>query len=256
MTRVALLVLVAGCSNILGIGDLKGPGSHGDGGTTDTPQGGSDASGDGPLGMTIRVSGRVTAVDANLGMQPVTNAPIEFIRTPDEVSIASGGTDSTGSYTLVVPVSGVGAVGYVRAHGNMLANTNDSLRYPPKPLTADTVLDVQLYSNNTITTFAQLGGTQQPSGLAFGIAVVETATGGPLPGATVSSQPAAQVRYTNNQGLPSPTITSTGGNGVAMLFGLQIAPAMFTASQGGGMVFATQQIRIGTTATYLFELQP
>jgi hypothetical protein len=254
MIRAALLcVALVGCSKILGIDNLKGANGTGDGGADALSDGATgDTAADAPSGAMVKVSGKATVVDSNLNSQPAANAPVDFFRLPDEVSIAQATTDPNGAYSLAVPA---GTTGYVRVRGNVVVDSLDTLEYPAHPFGADTTLDVPLYSRTAINTLANLGAASQPASAAFGIAIAVTAAGAPISGAVVSTQPTSQVRYTNSAGQPSPTLGSTGPNGVAMMFAMAQQVTTFTSSMSGAPL-VTRQIKVGTSSTYLIELKP
>jgi len=246
---LSLLVSLVGCSNILGIEGLHGPGSGSDGGTdaTHTDGAGSDAI----SGPTITVSGKVFTIDANFNQVGVGGAAVDYVRLPDDVSVAQTTSDGSGHYSFAVPNN---IMAYLRVKGDLATGQPDSLIYAVKPLTVDTVTDLPTYSRNAINTFASLGNAQQPQSTAFGIAIITTSANTLQANAQVQTQPTSMIRYTNNQGQPSPTLAQTGPNGEAMMFAMGQATTTITATLNGQPV-ASQHISVTTNNIYIVQLQ-
>jgi hypothetical protein len=228
--RTALLVIaLAGCSKILGIDDLHGPGGNGS----------VDAQLDGPrldAAPNIKVSGQITQIDPiNFASHPVPNLPVELRGTPGDVLRASGTTDANGQFDLDVATSGAPVVGYVHAMGKVI-NAEDAY-YFVRPLTRDTLLtNFVLFTQQGIGLLAQFYGAPAPNPQnALVFTFVTGADGAGKAGVAIQAGPnAGAVRYFDAQGnIPDPALTMTSASGIAVVFDVPPGSERFSANQNG-----------------------
>jgi len=230
LMRAALFAIaLAGCSKILGIDDLHGPGGNG---TVDAqPDGASiDAA------PNVEVSGQITEINPlNFESDPVPNLPVELRGTPGDVLLASGTTDANGRFGLNVQTHGAPVVGYVHAMGKVV-NAEDAY-YFVRPLTRDTALtDFVLFTQQAIAVLAQFYGVAAPSpqsALVFAFVTGPEGTG--KAGIAVQAGPnTGAVRYFDAQGnIPDPSLTTTSASGIAVVFGVPPVSVQFSANQSG-----------------------
>jgi hypothetical protein len=230
--RAALLAIaLAGCSKILGIDDLHGPGPGGNGTVDAQPDGATiDAA------PSVEVSGQITEIDPiSFASHPVPNLPVELRRTPGDVLLASGATDANGEFRLNVATGGAPIVGYVHAMGKVI-NADDAY-YFVRPLTRDTKLtNFVLFNQQGISLLAQFYGVAAPSpqsALVFTFVTGSDGTG--KAGIAVQAGPnAGAVRYFDAQGnIPAPSLTVTSASGIAVVFDVPPVSTRFSANQNG-----------------------
>jgi hypothetical protein len=242
MRWAVAIVALAGCSKILGINDLTGPGSKSDGGASDSTRD-TPATSDGPasdgLPGQIRVSGTLKINDG-VNQSVGGGNQIEFIRTADNVSIAQGTVDTSGQYMLMVPTVNGQVTGNV--HVRPISTSQlDTFQYFARPLAMDTGADVVVFTRNGVQTVANLANVNQGQNNSWAIATV----GGP---------PGTPVRYLGPSGQPDTSLTSTSGVGQAIVFDV-ISPSQAVVSAmllGSNPVSVTFQV--STAATYAIAL--
>ncbi len=238
--RLALsLLALAGCSKIIGIDDLHGPGSGSN----------ADASSDGarmdaalpdvPVAAMVKIKGQVTTINpTTLQDEPVPNMPVELHHLDGSVA-ANGSTDSTGQFSFALPTGGMPFQGYVYAAGKTI-NAEDAYYYL-RPVTADTTAtNFVLFTQQGIAQLAQYcnAGNPNPQN-AFAFAFVTTADGAGKAGITLQSSVflGNEVRYFNAQGtLPDSSLSSTSPSGIAVMFNVVPGATTFIANQSGAQV--------------------
>lgn len=249
--RAALVLLAAtGCSKILGIGDLHGPGAGPDaqgapidGAATDGPQ----------VAASLQVTGRIQIIQSQ-AIAPGANISVVLLRLDDSSVIAETTSDVNGVYTLTVATGGAAVPGYVRASTPVM-DPEDSILYFPGPLTADTTADILMATSTGIQALAAgCAATNANPQLSVGLATVMQADHTPKAGLTLTTQPAPNGICYFNGPLPSPTQTQTSSSGQAIVF--NIPPGAMTISAAlGTQVQGSFLLQIGNKPTsYLFPV--
>jgi len=227
-------------------GALVGCGGGGGG-----DNGGPDASTNIPAMVTI--TGTAQTVSA-LGNMPAAGLTIEAYSNADEnTPVATTTSDAQGNYTLVVTTNGMALDGYIKATGN---NLLDTYLYPPAPLTAD--FDGASINMVSPTTFDLLANTlcrgNQDAAKGTIAVLVEDASGNPVTGATIASNPAATATcYDGNNGLPSSSATATASSGLGYLF--NVTGSATVSADASGTTFQSHGVvaRAGALTTTLVE---
>ncbi len=222
MRALLLLVSLTGCSQILGIEDLGGPGVAQDGSTGDSP--------DGSLPEAISVRGTVQLFQGLAGTGPADGAEVEFILRAGNQSIANTITALNGTYALDLVTGGQPLDGFVhvKRSGNF-----DTFVNTAHPLTADADLSFIIFDSQSIQNVAQLGGAQQSNGAGVVIASILDGADAPLAGAILMiDQAAAAIRYADSNSMPSQGLSSTTSNGVVWVFNVQLPAITLTAAPG------------------------
>jgi hypothetical protein len=248
-TQMALLALVAstaGCSKILGIGDLSGPGSPAidgpvaidgavvvDAPVGDAPIGVDAAPGDAGIPATINVSGDVVFIAA--GARTCMNCAIHLIR--GNQMLASSVTDPNGHFLLSAPTGGAPLDVSLFMPGHPELDSLGSRTYFPAPLRADRTTSVTMYSQSEVTRLSNLAGENPAPNETLVVVHVRGADGYELAGATVAltNQPTERIHYGDsaNDPLPLGAATSTAIDGVAYAFGAKANSSIAQATKPG-----------------------
>ncbi len=247
--KLALLALVAstsGCSKILGIGDLSGPGSPAidgpvvidgalavDAPVGDAPIGVDAAPGDGGIPGTINISGDVVLIAP--GAQTCVGCAINLIR--GNQTLASSVTDTNGHFMLSAPTDGAPLDVSLFMPGHPELDSLGSRTFFPAPLRADRTTSVTMYSRGEVSRLANLAGENPNPNDTLVVVHVRGADGYELAGATVAltDQPTERIHYGDsaNDPLPLGAATSTAIDGVAYAFGAKPNPSVAQASKPG-----------------------
>lgn len=244
MRALGLLVVVAGCSNILGIGDLSGPA-----GTVD---GGADASmGDAPVdgGMSLVLEGRVIREDGTT----VGGVTIEAIAMPNRQRVASTTSLPVGTYMISIPYSGQSFDGYlVLRPPDPASNRFTTFVYIP-PNTISQQVDLALYGPQLVDRIRADCGVPTSSQRPIVMVHVVDGAFNPVQGAQVTAQPSQVICYED----PPPGATGvTGPSGLAYVAEAPTGPFMLSALVQG----TTHGPRVVDTTTnnsvHLLSLPP
>jgi hypothetical protein len=221
----------AGCSSVLGIEDLRGPGV--------------DA---GPVAAQVTVSGTVKINNAG---QPPYSTAVTLVQ-PDGTIIATGTSDVHGEFALTASTGGVPLDVALHVSGSP-PNSRDVYFYPP-PLHADhdagSVL-VLLEGDvaNVVTSF----GYSYSRPMMVIVADVRDARGDHVAGETISTPVATViVRYTKD-GVPSSAF-ETSDDGIAYAFDYDTVVTMVTAT--GAVRIPPRRIRPVPAALTVVDLRP
>lgn len=219
--RIAICLLVAGlagCSAVLGIDDVSGPG-----GSDDDVSPGDDvpSPGDAPpvVSPTVIVRGRLLENST----APLVAQPVRLVKMPGRVEVASTTTATDGTYTFTAPTGGVPLDAHVEVSPGGPRNSPPSIIHVGKVLDADiTVRDVEIFGAAIIESRAQDGGDPRQAANAFVRVIVRHVDGTPAAGATIQIDPSAPVRYLADDLTTSRTATMTSGRGVGYVFNAKL----------------------------------
>ncbi|MBX3157774.1 MAG: hypothetical protein KF773_17530 [Deltaproteobacteria bacterium] len=235
---LATILVAAACGDNLRPATDATPG--GDAPPIETPDAGIDAP---PAPAMITISG--TAIERRLnGAFPLEGVIVEAFTNQDEQTpISSVVTDTNGIFSLQIVTGGLALDGFLKARKTGL---KDTYLYPAGFVAADlggVPLQMLTATNyDTLSVLAQ--GNQMPGKGMVALQVLDgqsiDASG--VFGATVTSAPAATVRY-NNNGIPSSTATTTGTDGVAYLFNVQPNVSVFVGASKFGTTFQSHGLK-------------
>lgn len=171
---------------------------------------------------TVDISGSTAEISAT-GYDPVPGATVDLFLAGGVTPVAtttSAGVDATWAFNDFV-TGGVALDGFLRATF-ATGNRKTVFVYPPRPIFENT-------NNVTVATVSQdlidlvinpalANPDQDPANGGVGVLVTDC-LGNPLAGAVVTTTPAGtQVLYRNATGEPDPTATSTGPDGIGIVF--------------------------------------
>jgi len=190
-----------------------------------------------------------------LNAPPATRAdtPVKITGTTDSAftltpiaSATISGELAAGTSIFTTHSDGAGKFSQSQATGNMPLDIYLDVSatgyvttqyYPSRPITHDVSFQVVLLTAMDEMTLASLGNVTFDNNHGAMLFTVDDCNGTPVSGATVTTAPAATVRYFAGV-QPSLTATSTDMAGVVMVAGLPPGTVMVTA-QVGGMIFKT-----------------
>lgn len=165
------------------------------------------------------VSGKVTL--AGFSRNPLEGATVELLSATG-VTVTTVTTDDAGTYRVAADAGCEPRDGQLRASYPPDSGVFPTYYLPPAPWTRDRGgLELVLFDRGS----RGLAGTIANVTINDGTAVLAIRTvdcaGNPVEGVTVSSSSdAGAVRYVAMSGLPSPSLTSTGPSGEAVIFNL------------------------------------
>jgi hypothetical protein len=214
----AAAALLAGCSQVLGIDELSGPGGGGgsDAGPRDAPSGdGPDA----PTGPSITLTGIVIAYPTSgQPQQPLRNVQLAFVLAATGAQVANATTDNAGAFALTVPTQGMPVDGVITASLPSFAVTRHFLFGPVRGDVNK--LEVWMLDANRIQQFAGQCSPVTPNPQHTVLMIVVDATNQPLSGVQVRTAPPSPTYcYSDNRGEPGP-VGKTQADGIAWAFGL------------------------------------
>lgn len=198
----------------------------------------------------VNVTGQVRA-DA-LSPNALAGAEVFAFRSSDTTTALDRDTSNTpGFYALAITTGGTPVVGYVRlTHSGHIT----TYAYPSRPLAADLVTNVLMITSSEFGFLGTLVGVTQAAGNGFIGVIVKNCDGTPIAGATVTTNPAGTVRYDAGT-TPSPTATSTSGDGVAYVFNVPAGNVTVQAN-GGGHTLRSHVVNARADVVTLTEIQP
>lgn len=175
---------------------------------------------------TISISGSTDEISAT-GYSPVSGATVDLFLaggiTPVGTTMSTG-IDATWAFNDIA-TSGIALDGFLRATFPA-GNRKTVFVYPPRPIFEDNanvvVATVSQDLIDLVINPALADPDQDPALGGIGVLVTDC-LGNPLAGAVVTTSPAGtQVLYRNAAGEPDPTATSTGPDGIGIVF--NVAP--------------------------------
>jgi hypothetical protein len=228
-----------------------GGGSGGAGGGSGGAGGGTGGSG-GSIPAMITVSGVADDVSIT-GRSPLAGVTIGVYREGENNPVATATSDSAGMYSLTIATNGMAL-----SNGYLLGKKSgykDTYLYPPTDLSADTPnVPVLMLTPTNYDLASTLGGANQQTGQAFiGIQLYD-ASKNPVAGATITSNPAGQVRY-NANGVPSRNPSSSASDGIGYIFQVTPGSVMVSASKSG-LSFHTHTINARADVLTTTIIQP
>jgi len=198
----------------------------------------------------INISGRITANFTS--PSPVPHAYVYAFRRGDSTHLAGDTTDTVGNYSLMITTGGTPVDGYIT-----VSDSNkqlDTFAYPAVPLAGDFTENVLMVSSTEFGILAASAGITPVAGDGFIGMVVRNCQGAPIAGATVSSNPAGEVRY-NAGGIPSSTASSTSDDGVAYIANVAAGNVTVMAS-ASGHTLRQHVVATRANAITLTEIKP
>jgi hypothetical protein len=250
IVRALILCVLAGCSNLLGIQELRPVGDAGEA---------NDAGDAGLPGQTITVSGHVLEfIMAQMG--PCGDCTVE-LRQRTTGAIVVRQTIVTGSFTLGTQSSGMPLDVVLQASdNNATRGIPPSEYYFAEPLRADRAVQLSLFDNYSRSGLATLAGESAQSVDALIEVFVIDAEGKPVTGAVVGVEqlgaPAGRVHYADGNQNPTRDTLSTASDGVAWVFGLN---PMYTTTIRAGTInrnFPDRQVSALSGWTTFVEIGP
>jgi hypothetical protein len=241
VSPVIALVVLTGCSSILGIDDLQGPSAAGDAATGDTPP-----PDDAPVDQlvvpsTIRLTGVVTRSD---NFSPVPNTTIRFLRLPGNSELANTTTLGDGAYQLDLPTGGDPVAGYFKIGPDSTGAIPENNLYLVEPLVMDgTNYTMVVYPGANISQMRQACGTGINPNAAVVVAMVIDANDKPVAGATVEAEPASPVCYSGSASV-------TGSDGAAIFANAPIAPTQLVVRLPGGMMVGPRTVVVDRPGSF------
>jgi hypothetical protein len=198
----------------------------------------------------VNVSGQVRANALN--PNALAGAEVFAFRTSDTTTTLDRDTSNTpGFYSLSITTGGTPVDGYLRlTHSGQIT----TYAYPSRPLAADLVTNVLMITSSEFDFLAQLVSVTPTAGNGFIGVIVKNCDGAPIAGATVTTNPAGTVRY-NAGSTPSPSATSTSGDGVAYVFNVAAGNVTVQAN-GGGHTLRQHVVNARADVVTLTEIQP
>ena len=197
----------------------------------------------------IAVSGQVrqNAILPNA----LRGAYVFAFRTGDTTTLAADTSDTPGAYSLSITTGATPVNGYIRATDSAHITT---YAYPAVPLAANATENILMVTTTEFSFLAAAAGITPVAGDGFIGLVVTNCAGAPLAGATVSSNPAGQVRY-NAIGAPSSTATSTASDGVAYIANVAAGNVTVQAT-ASGHTLRQHVVNARANAITLTQIQP
>ncbi|MEO8698775.1 MAG: hypothetical protein ABI867_01995 [Kofleriaceae bacterium] len=233
MRHLAVALVCAGCSSVLGIEELEGPGDGG------VPQ---DRPTDVIVGPQLRISGTAQQISGPVGGQGIANAQIELVTqgSDSRPEITSSGLD--GTFTLLVDTRGMPVDGYLRMT-DLSGNVVPSDTFFVEPLTRDTEVVLQGFDRPTLDMLgAVCGAAAAITDFPVYIVAAVDAAKQPVAGVTIKSTPNGVICIDN--GNPQPG-NITGPSGIGFVFGIPPGAAVMT-------VGATSRSVVAEPATTMF----
>jgi hypothetical protein len=218
----------------------------GGGGGDDTKQ--PDASN---VPATITIAGVVSGRDTTT-TKPLSGIVVTAYKASDDSLVAMATSDASGNYSITVTTNGAALDGYLKATN---AGYLDTYLYPPAPVSADfSGASVNMITTNTFSLVANTlcGGNQMTSMGAMAVEVIDSAMA-VVPGAMVSSTPAAGKVCYNMGGFPNKNATMTDTDGIAYL--LNVTGSVSVTATKAGSTFTAHSVnaRAGAFTTTLIQ---
>jgi hypothetical protein len=182
---------------------------------------------------TLTITGDMAALSAS-GSTPVEGADIEGYINGNNTPVATTTSMTAGAYTITINNPGTAPVdGYLKAAsaGNLTV-----FLHPPTPIYTDIPMaPLRTLPTSLVDVFYALAQVTPMAGRGVIAVVVTDCLGNPLTGATVTSDPAGDVRYNGANGLPTGPggASSTAADGVAFIANLPVGTVSVDADYNG-----------------------
>jgi hypothetical protein len=219
------VVLLAGCNNLLGIEDLRGPAAP-----IEDAMPGDDGMPDGAeVPATVMISGTTNRLAAQT-TEPIAGVLVEYYDASGTPR-ATMSSDAAGAFTLTIPTQGAPLDGYLRAsdpsQSVITLNT-----YFSRPLVADAAgYTLGLFTDEVMGQLASFCSAQHGAAFAVIVALVGDAREIAVPDVAVTTDPSGSP-CTFASGTPMPgNITASDGS----MFVLELPPGgVLVTAQGIG----------------------
>jgi hypothetical protein len=242
----------AGCSNLLGIENLSGPGPSD--AAIDAAPGGDAATGDAAVPGSLNIKGMVRLRDLPTGADTPYATLIDLVRFDGSLAQTTMSDQAAGRYSMTVQTGGAALDVAVRFHGNQ-NGFPDLYQYFPAPLTDNRdVGTTGMVSFSSLQTLASAAGVPySPNATMVILVQIHDTAGQPVAGARlISDQPSALIRY-SSQGLPSNALITTSADGIAYVFDQKAENMMLSTS--GAVVVSPRTTRGVNGAVLEIELR-
>jgi hypothetical protein len=199
-----------------------------------------DAPGTVPAMITLAGTATETGFSGTSPVDGVTCAL--FAKSDETTPIGTSTTGADGRYMFVVTTNGQPFDGYIKATKQGYV---DLYVYETAPLTGDsTNQGFNMITPNNMRSLSNIaGGDQEMTQGLVGLMVAD-ASGSPVEGASVSSNPASGAyRYMNGSGFPSSSATATADDSVAFMFNAPPGELTISATKSGA-TFRSHTIKI------------
>ena len=227
IARALVLAALAGCSSILGIEDLDGPGNS-------TPDGGSrDALPDMMIGDRVDLTGTATMFDTQAQAMTLAGAQLDFFAkgaVQQTTQTAADGTYAFSIATMMQPIDGL-----IIVHQDAVGTYPHTHNVPPI-LTGDRSYSVTTFSASFIQMMSQLAGEPHDPSATFVFFQVTTSDGAGVAGITIACETAKRVIYGDASGIPRQGEVQTSSSGLAYLFNAPPFLGTCIANTPGGVV--------------------
>jgi hypothetical protein len=242
-SRSLLFTLVVACG-----GDSKSTGS--DAAPVGDAASGTDAAstdaGGSPVPAMIVISGSALEQPTMAGVKNATIAAYRNGNDTTPVAMTTTDMSGTGTFALTISTGGVALDGYLKATADGFM---DTYLYAPAPIADNTVAPVNMVKPAIFTVLSGVAQvTQDPAKGVIVLIVVSgtTADSMAVMGATVSSTPASDVRYSGSNGLPTPitaTTMSTAIDGRAYMFNVPASTSVTVSATKSGSTFTSHGLK-------------
>lgn len=183
-----------------------------------------------PLPAAAPAMLQIGGTTVGINQMPIDAVDVEAFIGASTTAAATTTSAATGVYSLTIASGGVPIDGYLHASKNGLI---DSYFYPPTPVAASTnQANILLATVQTFTLLAGLAGVTADPARGTLVVAVGDCLGRPVPGASITVQPAGTTRYLRNNA-PDQAATDTDATGLAAAFNVPAGAVTVGATVGG-----------------------
>ena len=209
IARALVLAALAGCSSILGIEDLGGPGTTG-------PDGGAPA--DIMIGERIDLTGTGTLFDAQGQGVSLANAQLDFVSKGG--AALSTQTTASGSYTFAIPTMNQPVDGVVVIHRDAVGTYPRTHNVPPV-LTSNRTYSLVTFSGTFIQMMSQIAGEPHDPNATFVLFQLTNSANAGVAGIKIECEVGNRVIYGDASGFPNQSEVKSSSSGLAYIFNAQ-----------------------------------
>ena len=186
---------------------------------------------------------------------PTAGVVVTAYKASDDSVVAMATSDAMGKYSITVTTNGSALDGYLKAtHTGDL----DTYLYPPAPVSADFAgASVNLITSGTFDLVANTlcAGNQMATNGAMAVEVIDAAMA-VVPGAVVTSTPAASKVCYNMGGFPNKNATMTDTDGIAYMLNVPPTGTVSVTATKTGSTFASHSVKARPGAFTTTLIQP
>lgn len=201
----------------------------------------------------VTISGMVVKRDG-VNSYPAPEVTIEAYSSSDpSTPVVTGTVDAASNFTVAIPTGGVPVDGYLKA---TLTGYLDTYEYPPHALATDLHASIQVPTTNTTDLLSgTFCGSSQDYANGIVALSVNDASGNPLAGATITSDPAPLKYCYNLNGYPNKTATVTDVDGIAYLINVPAGKVTINGNKSG-TTFRTHVVNAQANTMTLTQVAP